>query len=338
MTKVSVVCCFYNRPQAVRPTLYGLKNQTLEDFEAIIADDGSSDETAAVLREVLAEMNDPRFRLVTREKNIGLTRGLIEGVRQAKSPYVAIHDAGDVSLPRRLEAQAGLLDAEPEVVVVGSHYVNYIEAMNLYRVRTPDAGSKSAEDLIDDTTFTHGEVMFRRAAYEKAGGYRAEFRMSQDNDLWLRMRHLGRFGTVPEPLYIRAVDFGGISFNPATVARQSAYYMLGKKIARGTVDETEVLSRLAAGEAITDVLPIDDPDVQKQLSKVAIRSALFGSPEAGRQIARDYLVPSPRNRMIRTGLGLLAAPWGGPALAQLRKAMGVKSGRPEGWPKASVAP
>lgn len=337
MTQVSVVCCFYNRPQAVRPTLLGLKNQTFQDFEALVADDGSNDETATVLRQMIAELNDPRFRLIVREKNVGLTRGLIEGVRQASSPYVAIHDAGDVSMPRRLEAQAALLDGHPEVVVVGSHYVNYIEAMNLYRVRKPDAGAKSIDDLIDDTTFTHGEVMFRREAYEKAGGYRAEFRMSQDNDLWLRMRHLGQFATVPETLYIRAVDFSGISFSPATVARQSAYYMLGKKIARGLVDEKEVVSRLAAGEAVTTVLAIQDPDVQKQLSKVAIRSALFGSPDAGYQIARDYLVNSPRNNVLRAGLRILAAPLGKPALTNFRKALNVKVGRPEGWPPSSVA-
>jgi glycosyltransferase involved in cell wall biosynthesis len=331
MTRVSVICCFYRRPQAVRRTLLGLKRQKFQDFEAIIADDGSGDDTAEVIRQTLAELADDRFRLVARDKNIGLTRGLIEGVAEAKGEYIAIHDAGDVSLAGRLGAQSAALDADPRVVVVGCHYVNFIESAGLYRIRQPDAGEKSLGELRADTTFTHGEVMFRKSAYEEAGGYRTEFRMSQDNDLWMRMMKLGSFATVPEILYIRSVDFDGISFNRSTIAKQSAFYILGKKIAAGNVDEAKVLSRLSSGDSILDVMPLSDADVQRQIEKVAIRSAVFGEPKVGYAIAQEYLEASFKKRAVAAALWFLSKPAGRTLLPGVRSALGMRAGIPDGW-------
>jgi glycosyltransferase involved in cell wall biosynthesis len=276
MPKVSLICGFYNRPNLVHRTLVGLANQSCRDVEFYIFDDGSSDSTASVIEKELIRIGDDRFKFTRLERNGGLTKGLIAAVKATDSEYVAIHDAGDYSLATRISKQTAALDAQKDRVVVGSHYVNYIEDTGISRLRTPSSDDATLATLLIDPTFTHGEVMFKRAAYEAAGGYRSQFRYSQDNDLWLRMIEQGRFYTVPEVLYIRCVLLSGISYNSSSLGKQSAYYILGKKIASGEISAA-ILNRLDEGADIFEILSRSSPDVQKVIVRAAVRAIAFGA-------------------------------------------------------------
>lgn len=298
MPKTTLVCGFYNRPNLVRRTLCGLAAQTDRDVQFYLFDDGSNDDTADVIESELDRIGDKRFNFVRHPTNIGLTAGLRRAVAATDSRYVAIHDAGDYSFPSRLGLQSKVLDGAVGIVVVGSHYVNYIEDVGVARLRAPCADNATLETTLNDPTFTHGEVMFRREAYDKVGGYQLEFRFSQDNDLWLRMINQGRFYTVKEVLYVRAIQLGGISYNPKSLARQSAFYVLGKRIAEGKVSRDQAVAVLAGGGDVFDILKKEDPGVQRVIQRAAFRSLAFGTPGAGRQIAQAHLVPGP----LRTGL------------------------------------
>lgn len=297
MPKVSLVCGFYNRPNLVRRTLVGLANQSYKDVEFYIFDDGSSDSTASVIEKELRRIDDHRFKFTRFERNGGLTRGLIASIKATDSEYVAIHDAGDFSLATRISEQTAALDAKSDRVVVGSHYVNYIEDTGISRLRTPSSDSATLSTLLIDPTFTHGEVMFKRAAYEAAGGYRSQFRYSQDNDLWLRMIDQGRFYTVPEVLYIRCVLLGGISYNSASLGKQSAYYILGKKIASNEISAT-ILSQLDEGADIFEILSRSSPGVQKVIARAAVRAIAFGASGSAKSVL-PLLQPSVRKSAIR---------------------------------------
>ena len=309
MPTVSFICSFYNRPGLVRRTLVGMARQTYRDAEFVILDDGSTDETPDNIEQTIEQLGDPRFRFVRLERNSGLTKVLVEAVSKTDSRYFAIHDAGDYSSPARLARQVAAIEADPDVVVVGSHYINYVEDVGLSRLREPCADRATFADILIDPTFTHGEVLVDRAAYTKAGGYRASFRYAQDNDLWLRMIHHGRFHTVPAPLYVRCIQFSGISYGSTSFPRQSAFYVLGKHLARRDIDES-VLRDLDGGMSIFDILSKSDPEVQRVIVRGALRALAFGSPDSALATARESINSPLLRCAVSATAGFFATPIG----------------------------
>jgi glycosyltransferase involved in cell wall biosynthesis len=181
-----------------------------------VADDGSTDETPRILAAYAAR--DPRLRVI-RQQNAGLTRALIAGCAAARSAYIARHDAGDLSHPRRFELQSGTLDANRDVVFV-SCWTEYAgpDLEPLYAARGTGLAVKPVRILdlqcehgVADGPTHHGSVMFHRDAYERAGGYRPQFYFGQDWDLWYRLAEEGTFQIVPEVLYTARVTPDGIS-------------------------------------------------------------------------------------------------------------------------------
>ena len=319
---VSVICGYYNRPQLVRRTLDGIRAQSFKNFEVIIFDDKSTDETLDVIRSILDEYQDERFRLISHEKNMGFTRGLINAIKHARGKYIAVHDSGDYSLPRRLELQAAAMEKNPSVVVVGSHYINFIEHLNLARIRRPNSDSADFDSVCADSQFTHGEVMFRKAAYDKVGGYREQFKFSQDSDLWLRMIREGRFHTVPEVLYVRYIQFGGISYKPDTFVAQAAFYTLARVVARDKANESQWLRGLPENH-VFKVLPMEDGRVQKVIVRGAFRGVIFGDFEQAIQVANGYIVSPVKRLQVKTLAHLGMTGLGAALLSVLRSKLGV---------------
>jgi glycosyltransferase involved in cell wall biosynthesis len=204
MTAISVVMGVYNGASTLAATLDSILEQTERNFECIVVDDGSTDATPAILADYAAR--DPRIRVI-RQANAGLTRALIAGCAAARGVYIARHDAGDLSDPRRFELQKRTLDADPTVVFVSSatQYAGpELEPLWISRARSAQAVSIvdfSDSRIIVDGPTHHGSVMFRRDAYERGGGYRVAFFYGQDWDLWYRLAEIGRFLAIDEVLY-----------------------------------------------------------------------------------------------------------------------------------------
>jgi glycosyltransferase involved in cell wall biosynthesis len=215
MPRVSVVMSVYNGAKHLAPTIDSILAQTERDLELVVVDDGSTDATPEILRDAAAR--DSRVRVIE-QANTGLTRALIAGCAAARAPYIARQDAGDLSHPRRLAAQCRLLD-DPDVTFVScaTQYVGP-EDEPLWVVR-PAGAALEAANIIDldrapgltDGPTHHGSVLFRRDAYERAGGYRPQFYYGQDFDLWYRLAALGRFRTTDEVLYTARVTPDSIS-------------------------------------------------------------------------------------------------------------------------------
>jgi hypothetical protein len=206
MTAISVVMGVYNGAATLGGTIDSILAQTERDFELIVVDDGSTDDTLRILARYATQ--DPRVRIVT-VPHQGLTRALIAGCAVAGGGLIARHDAGDLSHPRRFEMQKSLFDRYADVVLV-SCWTQFagpeLEPLWVMRGSGPalepiDIIDPHAEHGVVDGPTHHGSVMFRREAYERAGGYRAAFRFGQDWDLWYRLAALGRYMTVAEVLY-----------------------------------------------------------------------------------------------------------------------------------------
>lgn len=191
----------YNGAKYVPEAVQSILAQTFGDFEFILIDDGSTDGSKALLEG--CAKRDPRVRLISRP-NKGLTRTLNEGIGLARGEFVARMDADDVSLPARFEKQVAFLRANRDYVCVGARVLR----IDPYGSPLDASDHKLAHEEIDRQlmeeglgwAITHPVAMMRRNAVNQVGGYREQFRTSQDLDLWLRLAEVGRLANLSEIL------------------------------------------------------------------------------------------------------------------------------------------
>src|SRR6266404_888302 len=213
--EVSVVMSVYNAAQHLRETVDSILSQEGVEFEVVVVDDGSTDDTANILCQYASR--DARVRVITQE-NQGLTRALIKGCAAATGKYIARQDVGDTSAPRRLNLQKQALDADDELAFVSS-WTEFCgpEWEHLYLTKGTGFAKSPTYIFLDnnsrmiDGPTSHPSVMYRRAAYLNAGGYRPEFYCAQDFDLWYRLMGLGKFQLIEDTLYRARVTLGSIS-------------------------------------------------------------------------------------------------------------------------------
>lgn len=211
---VSVVMSVYNGAATLEETLRSiLEQQDAPRFEFIVIDDGSTDGTGALLDEWATR--DPRL-CVMHQLNSGLTRALVRGCSQARGEFIARQDCGDVSLSHRLARQWRIMRSHPDAVLTACA-VQFTgpRGERLFVSQRPGESLHEGLGVLDVARVQgpphHGATMFSRAAYERAGGYRAFFSVAQDIDLWLRLRELGACIGDEEIGYVARVEAGGIS-------------------------------------------------------------------------------------------------------------------------------
>jgi len=184
----------YNAAPYVEESLASMLGQSLGDIEVVVVDDGSTDGSAAIVERTVR--SDPRVRLV-RQENKGLPAALNAGLAVARAPLVARMDADDVSLPRRLEKQAGFLDAHPEVGVVGGFVRTFGRARgNVWRYPVEPADAAAALPFVNP--IAHPAAMFRRAAVEALGGYDEANCYGEDYALWAGLSKDHGLANLPE--------------------------------------------------------------------------------------------------------------------------------------------
>jgi len=224
--EVSVVLAVRNDAAGLETAARSILAQRDVALELIIVDDESRDATPRVLRE-LSE-RDPR--VLPLEGGGGLTRSLALGCSRARASYIARQDADDRSAPHRLARQLERMRREPDLAFV-SCWTECVAPQGecLFVVRggcdddaalvlDPEEGGAARGETVGPSS--HGSVLFRRAAYERVGGYRVEFRLAQDWDLWWRLAELGRFATVPEVLYVRRLLPDSLSLSAPRLQRR----------------------------------------------------------------------------------------------------------------------
>ena len=186
--RISVVMSVYNGERYLRQSVDSILGQTFTDFEFIIIDDGSADNSW----NILSGYNDKRIRLLQNDTNLGLTRSLNKGLDLARGKYIARQDADDISLPPRFAMQVALLDRQPCTVVVGSS-VEYIDQKGqaLRKAIRSQSPHYNRWRLLFGNCIAHSSAMFRRKTALSAGGYDESLRYSQDYDLWERLSTTG---------------------------------------------------------------------------------------------------------------------------------------------------
>ena len=203
----------FNGAATLTPTLQSVLAQEACDFEFIVVNDGSSDETGKVLDKCAA--GDLRLRVI-HQQNTGLTRALIRGCDASRGLFIARQDCGDIALPGRLASQVSLLRERPDVVLtcVGNRVVGPEREWLFDVVRDGRAlGEGLAQLDVEHLKGPphHGATMFRRDAYVRAGGYRSAWVVAQDVDLWLRLAEIGACVGMSTIGYQSQLELAGIS-------------------------------------------------------------------------------------------------------------------------------
>ena len=231
MTAVSVLLPVYNASRYVGGAVESILRQTHREFEFLILDDGSRDDSLAILRRF--EQLDSRVRVISRP-NTGIVGALNELVASAKGEWLFRMDADDVARPERFERQLAYIGANPDCVALGS------------RALFIDPDGSPLVDFIDcfdhadiETTLMrpaigilHPTVAMSRRAVLAVGGYRADYPHVEDLDLFLRLGEVGRLANLPEVLLDYRNHFTNVSHSNATEQSAAALRAVADACAR----------------------------------------------------------------------------------------------------------
>jgi len=193
---LSVVMPTLNDSPYIERAIRSVQQQTYDNVELIIIDDGSTDGSF----ERITEVADERTKLIQRTDESGVTSARNEGIARANGKYIAVHDGDDWSSRDRFINQVRYLESNPSVALVGTGaYLVDQTGDILSRRRVLE--SPSLSELIEHNEFVHGSVMIRRKALEELGGYDEWFAVAEDYDLWLRLADKYEVRNIDEPLY-----------------------------------------------------------------------------------------------------------------------------------------
>jgi glycosyltransferase involved in cell wall biosynthesis len=212
--QVSVVLAVYNGEKYLRLAVESILAQTFTDYEFIIIDDGSTDDTLGILRHYQTQHS--QLRIISRD-NKGLTATLNEGLAMARGEFLARMDADDIALPVRLEKQVEYLRGHPETVLVGSRVLLIDPEGMAIREQCVEATHEEidAGHLNNGWPVVHPSVMMRTAAVREVGGYREPYNMLEDLDLFLRLAEVGKLENIPEVLLKYRQHFGSVTHEKA---------------------------------------------------------------------------------------------------------------------------
>ncbi len=195
---VSVVIPLYNAEEYIEEALQSILNQTYENLEIIVSNDGSTDNSVQLVR----RYSDNRIKIVGGERNEGISAALNKGVLAAEGKYVAIMDADDWSYPDRIEKQVKLMEGNPEIILCSGDMDMCDGALKYKRTRKyPETDEEIRRVLLKYDPIVHAASMWRREAMLKTSLYPLYVRNTcHDYSLIFEIAKYGKFQNIPSSL------------------------------------------------------------------------------------------------------------------------------------------
>jgi glycosyltransferase involved in cell wall biosynthesis len=234
--KLSIVMSVYNAEVYLRKAIDSVLNQTFKEFEFIIVDDCSIDSS----KEIIKSYNDERIILIENQQNLGLSKSCNFAISKAKSEIIVRMDSDDICYPNRLEVQYQYLQDHPDVVLIGSNAdIIDMEDKFIHKTNLPLTDDALKTSVKHKATFIHPSVAYRKACFEKVGGYYEPIKhYFEDFILWNQLASLGKFHVIEESLIQYRVVMNSIS----TTIASPKYLEIEKKVAQNGFATQEQLN------------------------------------------------------------------------------------------------
>lgn len=251
--RLSVVMTAFGDLRFIEAAVRSILAQTYQDFELIVVDDGSGQsETFARLAAL-----DARIRLVTSTQNIGTYAAANLGIAGAHGEIIARIDADDLAEPTRLARLVHELDRDQELGLIGTWARHISEAGEGDQFwTTPVTDIEVRWTILFANPFCHSSVAFRRAAFDRVGGYNGAMRQSGDYELWWKLLDICRAANIPEPLVrYRQNSRGLTSGNPPNWRERTDPFRRQSWEQLGIAYEPQLVPHMAEfmlGQPITD--------------------------------------------------------------------------------------
>jgi len=217
MPKVSTIVPTYNYAHFLRDCVNSIIQQTYKDFEIVVIDDGSTDETRAIVESLIESNPGVQIRYIY-QNNQGPAAARNHGIREAQGEYIAFCDADDVWAPEKLDKQLDLFEQDPELAMIFSDMSQqvedgcYEESYFHKRGINPEKFTNVYSKLIERNNFIiPTTVVLRRKILDDVGIFDERYRVGEDYELWLRIAKKYKIGYIDKPLVIRFSHEGSIS-------------------------------------------------------------------------------------------------------------------------------
>ena len=201
MVTISVLMGIYNCAETLSEAIESILNQTFTDWELIMCDDGSTDNTLEIA-EAYAVKYPEKITVLNNPHNVGLNESLNKCLSIARGSYIARMDGDDICASNRFEEEIKVFQNEPEISIVSADMVHFDETGTWGREGHPTYPEK--EDFLYGTPFCHAPCMVKKEAYVAVNGYSTESRFMrvEDYHLWLKMYKAGYKGrNIEQVLY-----------------------------------------------------------------------------------------------------------------------------------------
>lgn len=207
MPKVSVIMGVYNGSKTLRIAIDSIINQTYKDWEFVICDDASTDNTYEILNEYKSNYPN-KFVILHNDKNLMLSASLNRCLEAASGEYIARMDDDDKSLPLRFEKQVEYLDNHADCDVVGTEIQTFSDLDGLGEI-VRKVADPTIYDIPKMNPYVHASILMRKKAYDALDGYSVSerTRRMEDIEMWYRFYSLGMKGhNINEVLYCVRFD------------------------------------------------------------------------------------------------------------------------------------
>ncbi len=269
--KVSILMSVYNGARHLREAIDSVLNQTYKDFEFIIIDDKSEDETS----EIIKSYQDDRIIFIQNDFNIGLTKSLNKALALAKGQYIARIDHDDIYFNNKLQRQIEFFDNNPDCKILFTDVLKIDEDGDILpsynRVKT-------SEDIFYLMHFInpviHPAVIIEKTVLTNIGGYNEEYKFAQDYELWSRLIYKYKFYKLNEPLLKYRTSKKQISQNSLEEQKKYAekvFIKMMEKIGIENIDENILYFHKYAYE-FNDKISIKHLSVFKEISTKIINN------------------------------------------------------------------
>ncbi|NUM25234.1 MAG: glycosyltransferase [Candidatus Buchananbacteria bacterium] len=217
--KISVIMPFYNAAAFLAPALESILNQTFRDFELILINDASTDNSDQIVQRYLT---DQRIIYIKNKVNQGIVFNLNLALQRAQSEIIARMDGDDVCEPDRFAKQYEFLQQHPEVAAVGSFIKIIDENGKIIDQRTkPVDFEQMKKKLLVYSPVVHASLLYRKSAVLALGGYRDKYLYCEDIDLFYRLVYSGHIlANIPEFLYYYRYHHDSVAHRSKLLAKK----------------------------------------------------------------------------------------------------------------------